>query len=205
MPIPRNSWSNNKADDTLDLELTADQNSLLFRALVSSYTNFTKIRIMVYRDLHDALDDISPDLDKQSGVMALMQWAKAEGKVQELSDALIAAKPGNQSVQAYYRSVSKQTLSPAPSVPPTPVNPEPPKSHPINHPPLLRLPSIVPPERIKPEAPVAPPVNPLVPPAVPPTKVPLHIKPAKLLLRPSFSWSPSSCYPKPVSSLSRLV
>ena len=95
--MPRNSWSNSKADDTLDLELTADQNRLLFRALVSSYTDFTKIRIMVFRDLHDPLDGIPPNLDKESGVMALMQWAKAEGKVQELSGALIADKPGNQS------------------------------------------------------------------------------------------------------------
>ena len=69
---------------------------------------------MVFRDLHEPLDGISENLDKESGVMALLQWAKAEGKVQELSDALIADKPGNQSVQAYKRSVSKQTPSPRP-------------------------------------------------------------------------------------------
>ena len=128
--MPRNSWSNSKADDTLDLELTADQNRLLFRALVSSYTDFTKIRIMVFRDLHDPLDGIPPNLDKESGVMALLQWAKAEGRLRALSDAVLADKPDTPGVQEYNSALTGKPFPTQPRPSQTSVNVAPPSTDP---------------------------------------------------------------------------
>ena len=98
------------------MQHTPQQNKLFHEALIAAYVDFQFLRIMIRRDLNDPLDDITPELPKTKGVAAVIQWAVAEDKLQQLSDALIKDKPNNPKVKAYRESLNgtlPQVLPPA--------------------------------------------------------------------------------------------
>ncbi len=98
------------------MQHTLEQNKLFYDALVSAYTEFQFLIIMVWKELNDPLDSISPRLSKAEGALEVIKWATAEGKLQQLSDALIKEKPNNPKVKAYRESLNgtlPQVLPPA--------------------------------------------------------------------------------------------
>jgi Trypsin-like peptidase domain/Effector-associated domain 1 len=99
--------------NVMPLELTPTQSRLFYEALLSSYISFEKLRNMIFVELDEPLDDIPTGIGKKDGVVEVIKWARAEGKLRELSDALIKDRPGNSDVIAYRDSIGGVARRPA--------------------------------------------------------------------------------------------
>jgi len=95
-----------------DLQHTIEQHRLFINALNSSYVSFNQLKTMVYMELGDPLSGIANGLPLSEGISAVVQWAKAEGRLQELSDGLIADRPSSDAVIQY-----KNSLAPPRTIP----------------------------------------------------------------------------------------
>ncbi len=95
-----------------DLQHTSEQRRLFINALNASYVSFNQLKTMVYMELGDPLSGIANGLPLSEGISAVVQWAKVEGRLRELSNGLIADRPNNDAVIQY-----KNSLGPPRTIP----------------------------------------------------------------------------------------
>lgn len=84
-----------------DLLTTADRDSLA-RALHSAYHNAAELAQLVLFTLGERLDDLAEPGTLPARVMAVIQWAEAQGRLDELVRAAYDRRPGNPSMRAFH-------------------------------------------------------------------------------------------------------
>jgi len=84
-----------------NVDLTTAERQLLAQALQSAYYNLSELEQFVYLGLGEKLDDVAAPGTLPARVMAVIQWAEASGRVDELVRVAIERRAGNPKLQAF--------------------------------------------------------------------------------------------------------
>lgn len=90
--------------DLPKIDLTTAERRALAQALQSAYYNPSELEQFVYFGLGEKLDEVAAPGTLPARVMALVQWAEAAGRIDEVIRAAYEHKPGNPRLAAFRRS-----------------------------------------------------------------------------------------------------